>query len=85
MVIPEGPDAICPRRALRRWMDCSPENPTEPLFHLGHAAFTRTAITKLLLKALSDTGYSGISGHSFRRGAATWAASIGLPQLTSKL
>lgn len=82
LVIPKGPPDVCPIVHLRRWLEASPrQQPDSPLFHLPGGAFQKKRVVELLSRALRESGIDpvGYSGHSFRRGAATWAASIGIP------
>lgn len=80
VVIPDGPPDVCPRRALQQWLTCRPEAADAPLFDTSRQPFRRTYVCKMLSRALANCGYASAlySGHSFRRGAATWAASIGM-------
>lgn len=79
VVVPTGPANICPVRACRQYLACRPHTAADPLFAVN-GAFPRSLLTKALRNALNSVGYSAAqySGHSFRRGAATWAASIGM-------
>lgn len=82
VAIPEGSTTDdCPRRLLRLWLYDSSGRPDDALFYLPGHSFSRTIVCGHLASALVDAGYdpSSFSGHSFRRGAATWAASIGIP------
>lgn len=80
VVIPEGHDDVCPRKALQHWFDVCPEAGHAPLFSLARGPFTRARVVAYLNRALTNCGYASaqFSGHSFRRGAATWASSIGM-------
>lgn len=86
VVIPEGPRDICPRTAIRDWIRSSTNGHDGPLFHINGQPFKRNFVIKHLARALDDTGYVSrlFSGHSFRRGAATWAASVGMTGLEIK-
>lgn len=80
--IPQGHGHLCPASVLARWLRASPAKRADaPLFALPGGAFTRRRVVDLLQRALFEAGVApvGFSGHSFRRGAATWAASIGIP------
>ncbi|RXK39088.1 hypothetical protein M231_03593 [Tremella mesenterica] len=80
--IPKGPTDICPVRHLRRWMIATRSRPHDPpLLTLGNDLnFPKSKVVNYLTKALTNAGYPGhkFSGHSLRRGAATWAASVGM-------
>lgn len=81
LVVPSGQGAsLCPRTELRAWLALLPSaDPSAPLFEIN-GSFGRPMVIRYLTKALSDCGYvsSAFTGHSFRRGAATWASSIGM-------
>jgi integrase len=79
VVIPVGGDA-CPVRLLRLYFAAAPATPSSPLFSFGSRPFSRATLARYLTSALNACGYAGTaySGHSFRRGAATWASSIGM-------
>lgn len=79
VVIPSGPADVCPVRALRI-MRQGVADRGGPLFQIRGLAFSRPRAIKALNMALVNSGYQAhrYSGHSFRRGAATWAASIGM-------
>ncbi len=71
-------DGGCPIRSLRNLFNRFPADASSPLFDIGKA-FSRKFVTETLrdtLRRLSCQGH--YSGHSFRRGAATWARHIGL-------
>lgn len=80
LAVPRGPSDICPDTAMRHWLAASPGSDDSPLFTWRTGSMTRATLEGLLRKALSDEGFAGprFTGHSFRRGAATWAASIGM-------
>lgn len=86
IVIPPGPHDICPRRALLDWFAHRPADMDAPLFDTDRQPFRRAHVCKMLDRALQNSGYVStlFSGHSFRRGAATWAASVGLPAIDIK-
>lgn len=79
--IPAGTRDLCPLRLLRRWFAESPAPGSAPLFDLGGHPFEGARIVSFLRMALNGAGYpaDAFTGHSFRSGAATWAASIGHP------
>jgi len=69
-----------PLDRIRRLVRDYPKPPEAPLFDLGEGTpFARKDVEKVLQKALTRAGYDseGYTGHSFRRGAATWASSLG--------
>ncbi|SPO32026.1 uncharacterized protein UTRI_02583 [Ustilago trichophora] len=71
--------STCAVSALR--VICHGREPHEPLFTLeGRQPFTRASFAATLRRCLEACGISPAlySGHSFRRGAATWAASNGV-------
>lgn len=79
--IPTGPADVCPVRALRRWMLATrSRSPSSALFTLDRSSFIKRTVVGYLSKALMEAGYpaSRFTGHSLRRGAATWASSIGM-------
>ncbi|BEJ16100.1 hypothetical protein CspHIS471_0507050 [Cutaneotrichosporon sp. HIS471] len=85
VVVPYAGGPACPVTLLREWMDLtSQQDPDEPLFTLpGRAgAFPRKRVVAYLAAAIAAAGLPArqFSGHSFRRGAATWAQSIGIPR-----
>lgn len=86
-VIPRGPADICPVVALQHHLATTPDaHPSEPLFQMPGGGCKKAKVVDYLTKALRLAGYSaaGFTGHSLRRGAATWAASIGLTPLDIK-
>lgn len=78
--IPRGPVDVCPARALRRYMTATFSRQGGPLFHLNGRPFTRSAVIRYMSMALMEAGYPAkeFSGHSLRRGAATWASLVGM-------
>ncbi len=71
-------DGGCPIRSLRNLFNRFPADASSPLFDTGKA-FSRKFVTETLRDTLRRLGCQGhYSGHSFRRGAATWARHIGL-------
>lgn len=81
VVIPDGPADVCPVHALWRYFALRAEtNADAPLFRLGALPFTRARVVRVLGKCLTDAGLParGYTGHSFRRGATTWASSISM-------
>lgn len=79
LTAPAVPLSTCAVSALA--VICQRREPHEPLFALeGRQPFTRSAFVAMLrrcLEACQVPSWS-YSGHSFRRGAATWAASNGV-------
>ncbi|SOV06283.1 uncharacterized protein UDID_19507 [Ustilago sp. UG-2017a] len=70
--------------AARLWQLTSGRPPSEPLFGLGPssmATFPRATFISTLKRIIQAVGLPAHSyaGHSFRRGAATWAARNGVP------
>ena len=76
-----GGDRFCPVRMMANyfWV-CPPGSMREPLFSReGHIPFTREYLVQELQGMASTVGMKGnFTGHSFRRGAATWARLNGL-------
>ena len=71
--------STCAVAALRTI--CHGRAPHEPLFELeGRQPFSRGSFVATLRRCLEACGVpsAAYSGHSFRRGAATWAASNGV-------
>jgi hypothetical protein len=95
ITIAAASDAACPVKSLRHLFDRYPLPTFSPLFTLTRdpttltavdSAFTRTKVISRLRAILLELGVSGnYSGHSFRRGAATWARSIGIPDADLQL
>jgi len=79
-------DIRCPVQAMRRFQTTDHHRPpASPLFcvsqHQQHP-FTRKHVIKSLqdLAMTAGLGRGVWNGHSFRRGAATWAAEMGIPE-----
>jgi integrase len=88
ITIAAAPDAACPVKSLRHLFERHPRPSYSPLFTLDgpDPAFTRTKVINRLRDLLLGLGIPGnYSGHSFRRGAATWARSIGIPDADLQL
>ena len=71
---------LCPVAALLAWL-VKRGNAPGPLFHFASGTpLTRAKFVAELKRAICTTGKSaqGFSGHSFRSGAATTAANIGI-------
>lgn len=83
VVIATGPAEVCAIRAVIDYHNARQPaiRTTDAMFVFGGKALSKAVFVSYLRRALSDAGYVGhdFSGHSFRRGAATWAASIGMP------
>ena len=75
---------LCPKSSLLRMVQLSPGSPTDHLFsyntRLGKSVITQSEFTQFLRSILSKCGYESnlFSGHSLRRGGATWAFSKGV-------
>jgi integrase len=77
---------VCPSYLLDRLFKLFPASPDAPLFSFSRTSFTFSAkevISEFRLalgraKIYDDADGRVWSGHSFRRGAATWAADVGL-------
>ena len=83
-------DGACAVEALHHLTTTWPSEPHTPLFwnipfdtfHANHnlASFDRNWVVFQLRQLLVQEGILGLySGHSFRRGAATWAKQVGIP------
>ena len=77
--------ALCPVHALRDFFDTCPAPASSPAFVLptatglrsiSYSSFTKHLKDLLRLAGLNPDNYSG---HSFRRGGATYASSLGIP------
>ena len=76
--IPSHP--LCPVTAMSKYLALRPHGPSQAFVHWNNSALTRYQFQAILKKSLN---YSGINAdnytsHSFRIGAATTAASLGL-------
>jgi hypothetical protein len=88
ITIASAPDAACSVKSLRRLLEKHALPSYSPLFTLAgpDPAFTRTKVICRLRDLLLELGIPGnYSGHSFRRGTATWARSIGIPDADLQL
>ena len=83
-------DSACAVTALHHLVTAWPAGPHTPLFsniplhtsrpNYGIASFDRNWVVSMLRDLLRQEGVVGhYSGHSFRRGAATWAKQVGIP------
>ncbi|CDW96714.1 hypothetical protein [Sporisorium scitamineum] len=88
LVVPRVGGVECPYAALRLICPVS-RHPKDPLFGLldGRKPLTRSFFLHHLRLAITRLGLDNrqFAGHSFRRGAATWAASQGIDAETIKL
>lgn len=79
-------DTGCPVEAMRRLLRVDTHrHPLSPLFCIGRheqLAFTREYVVAKLqeLARHAGLGYGLSNGHSFRRGAATWAAEVAISE-----
>ena len=86
LTIAASHDQGCPVSAIRRFFSIDNHRPSQaPLFCIGiqeQLPFTREYIVNKLQELAREAGLGGGSwnGHSFRRGAATWAAEVGIPE-----
>lgn len=88
LVVPKVGGIECPYVSLKAI--CSAQRPAAaPVFAIndGFQPLTRTFFLSILRLALERLGLqpSEYAGHSFRRGAATWAASAGVDSSTIQL
>src|SRR5205807_1533868 len=80
-------DAACPVGAMKQLIASDTHRaPRAPLFCIGRAEqqpFTREHVVRKLqeLGTNSGLGLASWNGHSFRRGAATWAAEVGISEV----
>jgi len=85
LIIAASHDEACTVLAMKQLMDIDIHRPRlAPLFCIGHEdqlPFSREYVVQKLkeLAAKANLGLVGWNGHSFRRGAATWAAEVGIP------
>ena len=81
---------LCPIRAMKNLMYCSPKKEDLSLFAFddreGTHFYTHYTFVDRLRKILRVTGYDSenISGHSFRRGGATLAFAVGMSMFEIK-
>ena len=88
VIAPEVGGVECPAARFQQLTSGRP--PSDPLFGLGPsstAAFPRATFVSTLKRAVQAVGLPAHSyaGHSFRRGAATWAARNGVPDSVIQL
>jgi len=78
--------SACPAYAMQEFLDLDTHPPQHaPLFCIGQhkqQAFTQKYVVHKLqpLAFTAGLGHSTWNGHSFRRGAATWAMEMGLSE-----
>ncbi len=80
--------SVCPVSAILSFMAARPHHLTGPLFRYpDDTTLTRSHFIQGVKRALSSSGVdpSRYSGHSFRVGAATTAAQVGIPDHTIKM
>lgn len=86
IIIAASNDEACPVRAMRNLLIHDRHRPPfAPLFtadKFRKTPFTREYVVQHLrsLATAAGLGTGTWNGHSFRRGAATWAAEVGLPE-----
>ena len=86
LIIAGSHDAACPVQAIKQLLAIDTHRPpTEPLFCIGRREqqpFTRQYVVQRLqeLGMSSGLGQASWNGHSFCRGAATWAAEVGISE-----
>ena len=72
---------VCPAQEMKAYL-CTRDRTPGPLFmNLSGKPLTKDGLTSETRQVLSQSGFtsSQYAGHSFRIGAATTAASVGLP------
>ena len=86
LIIATRNDSACPVHARQQFLDLDTHRGQHsPLFCIGQSsqqAFTREHVVQRLqnLALIAVLGHSAWTGHSFRRGAATWATKTGLSE-----
>ena len=86
LTIAASNDSACPVHAMQQFLDLDTHRGQHsPLFCIGQSsqqAFTREYVVQRLqnLALIAGLGHSAWNGHSFRRGAATWATETGLSE-----
>ena len=86
LIIAGSHDGACPVRAMKQLLAIDTHrSPQAPLFCVGRIEqqpFTREYVVQKLreLGIHSGLGVAAWNGHSFRRGAATWAAEVGISE-----
>ena len=86
LTIAASHDEACPVQAMKELIAVDNHRPKHaPLFcqeRISQQAFTREYVVRKLqeLAVRAGLGEGSWNGHSFRRGAATWAAAVGIPE-----
>ena len=86
LIIAASGDAECPVEAMRRLQAIDyHRSPCAPLLCVGRyqqKSFTREYVVRSLqqIAITADLGQGAWNRHSFRRGAATWAAQVGVSE-----
>ena len=86
LTIAASKDAGCPVNAMKQLLRMDTHRPPHsPLFCIGtheQLPFTREYVVRRLqeLAIEAGLGYGAWNGHCFRRGAATWAAQVGISE-----
>ena len=87
VLLAAGQGRADPAGALRRLRDkCGPYNPSAPVFLArsgGKAALAKTTVAirvRKILQAIGVEAWRNYAAHSLRRGGATHAAAVGVPQ-----
>ena len=86
LIIASTGDEGCPVRAMKGLIKIDTHRPlVAPLFCIGkydQRPFSREYVLQKLqtLAIFAGLGTGSWNGHSFRRGAATWAAEVGVPE-----
>ena len=72
---------VCPVQAMKAYMSIRHHTPGPLFMYVSGKPLTKEALTSETRQLLSQSGFtsSQYAGHSFRIGAATTAASVGLP------
>lgn len=86
---------VCPATLLRRLLTDYPDYPEAPLLSFsgirGKHSFPKKAVVEELRHRLQSVGVPlsvegrSYTGHSFRRGAATWTARVGIPDTNIRI
>lgn len=86
LILASTGDKGCPVRAMKRLMEIDTHRPLlAPLFCIGQfdqRPFSLEYVVQKLqtLAIFAGLGTGSWNGHSFRRGAATWAAEVAVPE-----
>lgn len=81
IIIGKTHQPVCPVQAMKAYMSTRDRTPGPLFMYVSGKPLTRDALTSETRQLLSQSGFtsSQYAGHSFRIGAATTAASVGLP------